>query len=102
MRPLKIWNGRRVAFQIEKNDSTDQRHRSPAEATTVRGFFVALQTMFERSLEENVAVTGVLSSLCLAATATEVSPVRRLLLVLLFDGTKGAPFRRCALKFPEH
>lgn len=51
--------------------------------------------MFERTLEENVAVSGVLSSLCLAATATEVSPVRRLLLVLLFDGTKDAPFRRC-------
>ena len=42
-----------------------------------------------------MAVTGVLSSLCLAATATEVSPVRRLLLVLLFDGTRDAPFRRC-------
>lgn len=50
--------------------------------------------MFERTLEENVATTGVLSSLCLAATATEVSPVRRLLFVLLFDSTKDAPFRR--------
>lgn len=38
-----------------------------------------------------------LSSLCLAATAAEVSPVRRLLLVLLFDGTQEAPFRRCAI-----
>lgn len=45
-------------------------------------------------MHENVALTGVLSSLCLAATAAEVSPVRRLLLVLLFDGTQDAPFRR--------
>lgn len=55
------------------------------------------QAVFERTLEENLAVTGVLSSLCLAATAAEVSPVRRLLLVLLFDGTQDAPFRRWTL-----
>lgn len=53
-----------------------------------------LQALFERTLEENLVVTGVLSSLSLAATAAEVSPVRRLLLVLLFDGTPNAPFRR--------
>lgn len=54
----------------------------------------ARKAVFERTLEENLAVTGVVSSLCLAATAAEVSAVRRLLLVLLFDDTKDAPFRR--------
>ncbi|CAN0399517.1 unnamed protein product, partial [Laminaria digitata] len=65
------------------------------EGSFIHALFNCLEAVFERTLEENVAVTGVLSSLCLAATATEVSPVRRLLLVLLFDGTRDAPFRRC-------
>lgn len=60
-----------------------------------------LKAIFERTLDENVALTGVLSSLCLAATAAEVSPVRRLLLILLFDGTRDAPFRRYFIGDPE-
>ncbi|CAM9784775.1 unnamed protein product [Sphacelaria rigidula] len=59
----------------------------------LHALFDCLEAIFERTLDENVALTGVLSSLCLAATATEVSPVRRLLLVLLFDETEDAPFR---------
>ncbi|CAM9880750.1 unnamed protein product [Scytosiphon promiscuus] len=64
-----------------------------AEGSFLHALFDCLEALFERTLEENLAVTGVLSSLCLAATAAEVSPVRRLLLVLLFDGTPNAPFR---------
>ncbi|CAM9418350.1 unnamed protein product, partial [Hapterophycus canaliculatus] len=64
-----------------------------AEGSFLHALFDCLEDLFERTLEENLAVTGVLSSLCLAATAAEISPVRRLLLILLFDGTPNAPFR---------
>ncbi|CAM9169676.1 unnamed protein product [Choristocarpus tenellus] len=63
------------------------------EGSLIHALFNLLEAAFDRELEENVALTGVLSSLCLAATATELSPARRLLFVLLFDGTPGAPFR---------
>ncbi|CBN76257.1 conserved unknown protein [Ectocarpus siliculosus] len=80
-----------AAFVREHGDTLASA--ADADGSFLRALFDCLEAVFERSLEENLEVTGVLSSLCLAATAAEVSPVRRLLLLLLFDGTQDAPFR---------
>ncbi|CAM9860137.1 unnamed protein product, partial [Ectocarpus sp. 12 AP-2014] len=80
-----------AAFVREHGDTLASA--ADSDGSFLHALFDCLEAVFERSLEENLEVTGVLSSLCLAATAAEVSPVRRLLLLLLFDGTQDAPFR---------